>query len=128
MGLFDKEVGGSILGNFLRDTANKISPMLGNGEYKINQKQYDFINLSDNQYLQKYGITKNGQIVAGTILQPNIKDKNQMFDYLGHDISLKAKLKLTWAVIKQYPLTMSIIVGLFSLLLFFSKQYFKKHK
>jgi hypothetical protein len=72
-GLFKRKVGGTFLGNLVRGVTNKVSGgVLGNGGMMITQEDADKRDLSEDAYLQKYGITKTGATPIRPIL-PEIK-------------------------------------------------------
>jgi hypothetical protein len=70
--LFKRQVGGTKLGNIIRDIANKESGgVIGNGAMMISVKEYDLKNLSESDYIAKYAKTKTGVPVAG--VNPNLE-------------------------------------------------------
>lgn len=93
--LFAPIPGGTPVGNKIRDVANELSGgLLGNGAMIISQTDYDIKNLSDSDYIAKYGKTKTGVPVAGVTPNPNIMAvEQQLKSGVNSTSSVKVTLK-----------------------------------
>ena len=127
--LFAPKVGGNETGNLIRKFVHEnVSPLLGNGRGIINQQQYDLKNLSDSDYSAKYAETKTGLKVAGVIPNSDIMDIKQKQEQLSAKQAAKANAKTIIEVAKAYKEYVAIGLGLATLFIFFTVQYFSKNK
>lgn len=59
--IFGRKPGGTFVGNLIRSAASTATGgVLGQGQMKITQEEYDRKNLSDVAYYNKYGVAKSG--------------------------------------------------------------------
>ncbi|BFG69616.1 hypothetical protein KACHI17_04970 [Sediminibacterium sp. KACHI17] len=78
---------GTPAGNLLRKVSYELTGgLLGNGAAKITQVEYDLTNLSDSDYIAKYGETKTG-IKQNVMPNPNITAVDQQIRTRKHATS-----------------------------------------
>ncbi|SKA21249.1 hypothetical protein, partial [Sediminibacterium ginsengisoli] len=100
-GIFKPLPGGTEIGNTLRKVAYEVSGgVLGNGSAKITQVDYDLTNLSDSEYLAKYGKTKAGVVDPTVTPNPDIYAVDQQ---IRGGINKPSSIWLTvWGFIKKW--------------------------
>lgn len=80
-GLFKRKPGGTFFGNLLRKTAGAATGgILGNGAMMISQEDADKRDLSDSDYIAKYGMTKAGAVIPTIQPQRQILPVQQQLD------------------------------------------------
>lgn len=83
--MFQRKPGGTTAGNFLRGLLSTITNgNLGTGAGMITQKQADARDLTDSEFIAKYGENKRGVPIAGVTPNPNIKSAQQAYDSMGN--------------------------------------------
>jgi hypothetical protein len=123
--LFDRKVGGTTLGNTIRDVAHTFSPFLGNGGGKLTQEQADLTDLSDELFIAKYGKTKNGVLVPSVKANPDIKSIKQAFN----DAKANPTKATIWALIKKCWYLIPLILIPFGFVIYWLyKKIFNKNK
>lgn len=125
---------GTPMGNLLRKVSNDLTGgFLGNGAARISQTDYDIKNLTDDEYIAKYGKTKTGVVKTDVNPNPNIYAVDQQ---LRAGINKKSGVLITaWAMAKRFwflvfPLVVLLLVWLISLITEGTsrKPYYKRKK
>lgn len=97
--LFMKQVGGTPIGNAIRNFVNKgTDGLLGAGSGVLTEKQGDLRDLSDAAFLAKYGMTKEGIPYPEIISNSTIKSTTQAMIDAGKNTKLQTAKSLfkTW--------------------------------
>lgn len=117
-GIFKPLPGGTEEGNTIRKIAYELSGgILGNGSAKITQVDYDLKNLTDAEYLAKYGKTKTGIVDPTVTPNPEIYAVDQQ---LRQGLNKPSSVWLTvWGFIKKWwlvllPLPVALLIVLLS--------------
>lgn len=117
--LFKRKPGGTFFGNLLRGVANKATGgLLGNGAMMISQEDADKRDLSDADFIAKYGKTKTNVPVQSVQPNPNIMSvsqsldnntKNQVND--GKRQALMETIKKRWYLV-LFPVVLIIVLAI----------------
>lgn len=101
--LFQRKPGGTLVGNIFRQVSSQSTDgVLGQGANLMTWAEYDLLNMSDADYVAKYGAQKNGQIVAGVVPNPDIKTLYQKQQEIQTGQATASKNQSIGNVLKKY--------------------------
>jgi hypothetical protein len=126
-GLFKRKPGGTMLGNLIRGAANKASGgVLGNGSMMITQDQADLRDLTDADYVAKYGKTKTGVLMPKVVPNSNIYSVEQQKDIAAANALKNGVSAGSWGKFLDFLKTHALMVVLFVIALVTLIFYFVK--
>ncbi len=117
MGFFDdllqRKPGGTLVGNIFRQVASQSTDgVLGQGANLMTWAEYDLLNMSEADYVAKYGTHKNGQIVPGVVPNPDIKTAYQRQQEIQNGQVQTSKAQSVANVLQKYWWLVLIPFGL----------------